>query len=658
MPDLVLDDGTTSLPLQLYEDPKTPKRIRTYWDPPSGGPQSLVYRDFKNGFGYSQPGIVTDGYAYATNDNADYGPGLDTRSPGTVVLAGAITEVDTSSLGLTLGYIAQNNSFTDPVSNFWILAGRYALKFTAGVGTPTLGQDIGSGRQFFGAVSAAYGGTPYVWIGDDGGFSKFDGSTWTRTTSFVRTLMATTYWTTTNGLSVQRLVSADTSYTVKHCPMTTDPMTGGNWSAAITPGDGSWAINSLPASGRHVYIGTIGGVFDLDDLGQTVNLAPYQTEQLNEYNNVAAITHDGFVLCGAGVGADAVDVRQPGIKQEEANWVMPGATVGIPNETPIYGRPSAFAKDAGWVPMSVFNGRDSYILYGKRRERLGFPGPGDWVWHGAFAVFRNQLITHMRTRMVNQAGVISRRLWICTAPYTGLSPGRIFYQSLPLTTTARQDAIAGTAHRFGTSATFYPTPGDWGAPGQDKTLVRGVFETRSLDATHTIALSASTDETNYTSLVTTQTSNVDRFPLTGAGITGTQISPKLVFTGTNATPPVLHALDLQASVDPDADEVWEFDVMLVREQEDTNGAFNPHQSPERDYTILASMQSKVITLVGPTKDTYTFLLETALPGNWYQLEKNRDGTRGWARRVTLRGRIVDQPARYGEALFGEADYSA
>lgn len=651
--DVVLDDGTNAVPFQIYEGQggrPQPKQVATVWTPSGPGTQEAVMFDWKNGFGYSQPGIVTDGYAY--------GLYIDTRSPGTVVPSGAITEVDTSSLGITLGYVAQNNSFTDPLGNFWILAGRYALKFTGGYGTPGLGQDIGSGRQFFGAVSAAYAGTPTVWIGDDGGFSKFDGATWTRTTSFTRTLMATVYWATTNGVSVQRLVSADTSFTVKHCPMTADPMTSGNWSAAITPGDGSWPINSLPASGRHVYIGTIGGIYDLDDLEQTVNIAPYQTEQLNEYNNVAAITHDGFLLCGAGVGADAVDIRNPGIKQEEAQWVMPGATVGIPNETPIYGRPTAFAKDAGWVVMSVFNGRDSYILYGKRRERLGFPGPGDWIWHGAFAKFTDQLITHMRVRMVDIAGVKSRRLWICTLPYTGATtPARIFYQSLPLTTTPRQDAENSTAHRFSTTASIYMTPQTWNAPGLDKTVIRASFDTRDLGSGNSMSLYLSSDEAAYGSVLAAITESPSvNVPLASSAVTGQQIAPRIDMVGTATVPPVLKSLTLRAIVDPDPVPMFSFDVWLQRDNRLSHGGVQHHSQPEIDYQLLCSMQSQIITFTNVDDTQYTVMLEVlGEPSVLTQFERQSSpggsATRGWGRRVPVRLRVLDEPALYGQALY-------
>ena len=609
--------------------------------------------DWKNGFGYSQPGIVTDGYAYGLN--------VDTRSPGTVVPSGAITEVDLSSLGVTTGYVSQQGSFTDPLGHFWILAGRYALKFTNGVGTPTVGQDIGSGQQFYNGVSARYNGTAFVWIGDATGFSKFDGTTWTRTTSFARSLMATVYWSTTNGVSVQRLVGADTSFTVKHCPMTADPMTAGNWSAAITPGDGTYGINSMPASGRHVYIGTIGGLYDLDDLEQTVNLTPYQTDQLNEYNNVAATVHDGFVICGAGVGADAVDIRNPGIKQEEANWVMPGATVGIPNETPIYGRPTAFAKDAGWVVMSVFNGTDSYILYGKRRERLGFPGPGDWIWHGALAKYSNQWVTHMRVRLVNQAGVISRRLWTCTIPYNSsdvvLAASRIFYQSLPVTTTPRQDAENSTAHRFSTSASIYMTPQTWNAPGEEKTVIRASFDTRDLGSGNSMSLYLSSDEAAYGSVLAAITESPSvNVPLASSAVTGQQIAPRIDMVGTSTVPPVLRSLTLRAIVDPDPVPMFTFDVWLQRDNRLTHGGVQHHSQPEIDYQLLCSMQSQIITFTNVDDTQYTVMLEVlGEPSVLTQFERQSSpgaaATRGWGRRVPIRLRVLDEPALYGQALY-------
>lgn len=652
--DLLLNDGTSAVPLMLYDDPKKGKRIHTSWDPPAGAPKMMLWHDWKNGFGYSQPGVVDDGYAYGTTTSSDYGPGIDARSPGSIVPAGAITEVDYSAI-TNAGAI--NDSFSLG-SDYYLCANRILIKVLNGYSTLSSVADVGSGNGFVSAVVARYSGTSYAWLGSLTGFSKWDGTTFTTTASFNRHRLASVYWATTDGVSVQRLVATDaTDLAWTAVPLTTDPMTSGNWTAASQIGEGVYGCGAVVSTGRHVYLSTYGGPYDLDDLGQTVNLAPYHIDQLSDKNGLACYYWDGSLLFGSATGVDAVDISQPGIKQGIANWAMPGASVGIPNETPIWGRPTAFTNDGGWVVMAVYNGADSFVVYGKKRVRLGFPGPGEWVWHGAVATFKNQQILHLKVRTVTIAGVPSRRLWISTVNTAG-TVARLFWQSVPLTTTPRQDVVNVTAHRFGTPVVCYLTPGNSGSPGSTHSLTQGRFETRNAGTSNTAALAVSADDGAYGSTILTANESPSELDAltTLSTVTGNQITPAVTLTGTSTTPTILLSLTIWATTDPDADEVWECTVEVVREQARNSGSHPTHQNVERTYALVANMLSNVVTLTGPTGDTYTATVEGALPGDWFQVEQSQDGTRGWARTMDLRLRITDRPARYGEAFYGLGKY--
>lgn len=644
--DIRLNDGVVDLPLMLYQDSRTRKEIRTGWTPSSSGLTDYTYRDWKNGFGYSQPGIVNDGYSYGLN--------VDARSPGVVVPAGAITEVDLTGLA-NIGVISGSFSLGD---HYYFLAGRTMVKVLNGYSTLSTVGDAGVGQFFITATVAKYSGTSYAWIGASNGFHRYDGTTLTSTTSFVRNRMSTVYWATTDGVTVQRLVATDTDFTVKHCPLTSDPMTSGNWSAAITVGEGVYPVNTLVSTGRHVYLSTPGGVYDLDDLGQTVNLSPYHIDSYSVYSGLACYYSDGALLYGAATGIDAIDISQPGIKQGIANWAMPGASVGIPNETPIWGRPCAYTNDSGWVVAAIYNGTDSYIVYGKKRARLGFPGPGEWVWHGALAKFSAQLVTNMVVRTVNQSGVISRRLWIATQANGTALTSRLFYQSLPLTTTPRQDAIVGTAHRFATSWSLYNTPTDWNASTKNKIVTKGVFDTRALaETTNTMSLAVSTNEVTFGStLGTVDESPIAELELASSEIEGSQITPLVTAVGTTTAPSVLRSLTLTAAVDPDADETFDFDVWLSREDRIGHGGARPHSTPEVDYADLALMRSRLVTLIDPTGTSYTALIETGMPGALQEIEQSPEGTRGWGRKVNVRAQIVERPSRYGVDRYEVARY--
>ena len=631
----------------LYEDSKTRKSIRTGWTPTSPGLQEQTYRDWKNGFGYSMPGIVNDGYSYGIN--------FDGRSPGVGMPSGLITEVDISALS-NVGIITDGFSLGD---HTYFLASRSLIKIANGYSTVSVAADAGSGKRFLNATVAAYSGTSYAWIsGDD--FNRWDGTTMTAAgvgASFPRGTIGKVYWATTDGVSVQRLIAANASTTIAHCPLTTDPMTSGNWTAPITVGEGVASINLIISTGRHVYISTNIGVYDMDDLGQTVNLAPYHGDSTDRFNGVRSYYWDGAILYGAATGIDAIDISQPGVAQGIANWAMPGASVGIPNQSPIWGRPTAFTNDAGWVVAAIYNGTDSYIIYGKKRVRLGFPGPGEWVWHGALAKFADQYVSNLMVRTVFQSGVPSRRLWIATAAdEDGAAPIRLYWQSLPLTTTARQDALVSTAHRFATTWSLYNTPTTYGTY-KNKTVIDAVFDSRSLGTNNTLALSISTNESSYGStLGTVDESPIATLALASNDVEGSQFSPLLAATGTTTVPSVLHSLTLTASVDPDPNETLDFDVVISREQQLAHGGAAPHNSPEVAYADLALMQGKVVTLTDPMGTPYEALIETGMPGVMQEIEQSREGTRGWGRKVNVRAEIVGRPARYGIDRYGLASY--
>lgn len=655
--DIVLNDGTTELALQLYQDSKHPKEIRTSWAPANTGLQDQTWRDWKNGYGYSQPSDVNDGYAYGTSDTeADYGPGIDARQAGTVVPAGAITELDITGVS-DRGVITGSFALGEDV---YFLSGNALIKVLSGYSTISAPTNAGVGATFVSATVAKYSGTTFAWLGISNGFAKWDGTTLTKTTSFVRQRGTNTYWATTDGVQVQRLFFQDgTNFAVTDVPLTTDPMTSGNWTAATTVYDGVYTINGLLSAGHHVWIVTPGGVIDMDDLRQTYNISPYHRDADSFYNGLTSFYADGTILYGALTGIDAVDVSNPLVKQSFANWILPGQN-GIANETPIWGRPTAFAFDDGWVIAALYNSTDSYIVYGKRRARLGYGGPTEWVWHGALAKFSQQIITTMQVKTVIQSGNASKRLFIATVDRPVTPIIRLFWQSLPLTTNAYQDALEGSPHRFGTTAKLYNTPGNWNAAGHTKTAVEATFDTRRLDSTHTMSLSVSTDDVTFgSSLGTVAASDIEHISLAGSTIQGSQITPLVSMTGTATVPPVLHSLTLQASIDPQPNEVYEFDVVFSREQQINSGGTPAHQTPEIDYRYLSLMLSKKVTLTDMVGDTVTAIIEAVLPGTIRQMEQSRDGTRGWSRIVTVRALIVDRPARYGEpsSLYGEARYS-
>lgn len=648
--DVKLTDSIGTLGLMLFSSKAQPKVIRAGWspaDPSRAGtaPEDETWSDWKNGFGYSQPGLVSDGYAYGVN--------VDTRSPGMVHPAGLVTEVPLGGLGVTLGEIS--DSFTLG-GHYYLLAGRYALKVASGYGSVTVATDNGSGNVFDKAVLAKYGGTVYAWCGRSAGFVRFDGTTWTTTTAVGFGKMATVFWTTTDGLSVQRLIGTDGPNSFKHCALTTDPMVAGNWSASVQVADGAHTVTSLTGFARHLYIGTVGGVYDVNDLLETLALTPYHAEAADEANGFALLAWDGQILYGSTTGIDAVDVSQVGRRHDQANNILPGASLGIPNETPIWGRPVCFTTDAGWVVAALHNGTDSYLIYGKRRARLGYDGPGEWVWHGALAKLAGQRVSHLRTRSVTQSGVRSRRLWIATVPSDGSSGTRLYWQSLPLAPTGKQDADLGAAHRFATDWALTFTPRDWGEPSRQKIAIRADLASRNLGAPNVASLYiAEDDDADFGSpLVAFSASPFSSAGLAATTPTALQLTPKLIGVGSATTPAIIRSLTLRAAIDRELVEVLELDVWFARENTLAHGGSDAHATPEDDYARLAAMQNQVVTftdLTDPTLPEYTVLVEPGLQSVKAQAEQHDSSARSWGRKVTVRLRVLDRPAQYDVSRY-------
>jgi hypothetical protein len=641
------------VPLMLYEDRRTRKQVTRTWtaanpNVPSSPPFDEVWPDWKNGMGWSQPELgVQDGYSYGLN--------VDSRSPGILIPAGAVTEISLSGLGVTLGDITDSFSLS---GHYWLLAGRYALKLDSGTGSPagvpSVANDFGSGHVLTNAVLARYSGTVYAWIGhtSPAAFSKFDGTTWTTTTSITRGLMGTVYWATTDGVSVQRLVATDSNHTIVHCPLTTDPFTGANWSSSIMVGEGAYSIGSLVGARRHIYISTLGGVYDMDDLQQTVPITPYHAdESAAQQNGRVSYFRNGSILYSTLQGLDAVDVRDTGQRHDEANWILPGAGLGIPNETPIWGWPTAITHDSNgdWTVIALFNNNDSYILYGKPRASLGFDGPSSWVWHGAFAKFTNQRVTHLKVRTV--ASDLTRRLWIATAPSSGAAGTRLYWQSVPRSPTGWQDYVAGLGHTFATSTTIYMTPRVWNAPTRNKLPLRADIESPNVSATRTITLSVSADGDAGTSIGTATTAPLSELAMHGAEVEGAKLQPVVTMTSTSDVPTRLDSLSIRAQVDAEQVQVFNFAAWLQREQMLNLGGPDPHATPEADEEAVFALQNTVTSFTDHRLGrSHVVLVDGNMRAVDTEIERDDTGTRQYGTRIDIQARSLAIPARYSDGL--------
>lgn len=648
--------ATDFLPIMLYEDRRTPPEVRSSFVPATDGPSLAdeIFSDWSNGLGFSQPGQVRNGYAY--------GEFVDTRSAGMVLPAGALTEL---SVPVTVTGDPQILGDFHLGSHWYLISTRYIFRFVNGVGNPEVFYDHGSETFDGTAVVADYGGTRTAFLGRSvGGFSKFDGSTFTHTASFGRSKLAAVWFTTPSGVSVRHLVGTGADeYRITTCPLSSDPMSAGSWGSDIVVGEGAYPIRSLTSAGRHVYVNTTGGVYDLNELGETLALTPYHQDGADAENGLACRFYDRYVMYNSVLGIDAVDVSQPGLRHADPFWVMPGGETGQSNETPIWGRPTSATIDGGWYVTSIFNNRDSYVIYGKPRPKLGVEGPTPWVWHGALAKFANQKVSHLRVRALTEDSVRARYLYVATEPHDGAGASRVFRQSLPRSTSAKQEydaLVAGTitvSHRFYPGFTLVNTPREWGEPTRQKSLIRTDVGSRNLTGGNSMSVSVSEDEAAYGDPIGAVTvSPLQAIPTTSDAPQGLQLGIKVVASSTATVPAILRSITARAVIDHEEIEELEMDVLLIKGQSLANQSHQTQRSDTVMWRQLAAKRNTIQTFTTPLDEDVTVLVDGVMPSSIRPVEPNQTGgDKGWARVAKVRMKVLDSGARYDSGALYDVD---
>jgi hypothetical protein len=201
-----------------------------------------------------------------------------------------------------------------------------------------------------------------------------------------------------------------------------DPLVGGDdddftlgqgvWSAEYPIGDSTTPVNSLAATGQHVYPIKTDGIHDLDGRGRAPNFTEYWKEQLNEANGQASLVHNGFLYASHAQGLDRYPIQQTGRAQQRVGFCGPGT--GLSNETPIRGPATALTTESGWLVGAFYAGprEGSYVMYGRDRGELGREeGRGPMVWHGSEMETPGERITLMRPA---QLEALTPRLWVAS----------------------------------------------------------------------------------------------------------------------------------------------------------------------------------------------------------------------------------------------------
>jgi hypothetical protein len=374
--------------------------------------EPLVMDTFHLGFGYSWR-LLQGTYAYAEN--------ADCRFPRLVLPGPLVTEVTLT------GANGPPRCGQDYNGNFLIGVGRYIYRVPGGTGAPVQDFDLGAGNVAW-AMDTFLGN---LYVGTSTGQSSTSApgplarnaaGTWTGGGPNRKSIAHAWYQAQASGSTgAWQLIGQDTLSSVAN--VAADPMVAGNWGASISVGDTTYAINSLVSDQGHVYVAKTNGLHDVDGTtGFTPNLMPFYETAVDDDNGVSSICANGSVYVNDISGLFRYDVSG-GSTTGRITTVTPGH--GLPNETPIRGRIQAMTSYGPWIIASIYNGQDSYIMWGRdiRQGDAGTSpfgygagygpnpsaiGPSPMLWHGGLVKLTGEVC-----RMLSVSALTSPpRLWI------------------------------------------------------------------------------------------------------------------------------------------------------------------------------------------------------------------------------------------------------
>lgn len=374
--------------------------------------------------------VTESGYGYTSAPTVTITGGSGSDGDATVTIA-----------DLVLGSVS--DSFEQGGSLFFLM-GRYCIKINNGTDAGpivTYEKDFGPGVTAYDAeyfIGNVYVGTSDVLWGRDigGNWSNIDPDTSIKTTVRVDKL-TTVYWEANDPLTANSFVGRDrlvgrvstNSKQIVHMSAPNDPLRDAAWTTGggeITINKGTYPINSLVASNQHVWIGTSGGLADLNAVGYSPVLNPYFGAMRDDTRNgSAALYWNGIVFINHVQGLAAVPVGDAS-RHDTDGFVEYGH--GYSNESPIYGQCSALGIEGSWPIASFYNGTDSWICYG---ELASQSSRTPIIWHPEH-VLRGFQVTHLKA---TSPATGQPRLWF------GGTSGTLWWASLPRAATPLQEYL-------------------------------------------------------------------------------------------------------------------------------------------------------------------------------------------------------------------------
>lgn len=322
--------------------------------------------------------------------------------------------------------------------------------------------------------------------------------------------------------------------------------TGTNWAGydgSYGVGDQGGTLTGLTALERTLYIGMSDGLYYIDRSGRAPLLIPAMPTDSGNGKNLLA-TAEGVVWYPCKSGLYLYDPNSGTIDN-----VAPGR--GLPDRSGIAGTYTALANFRAWTFVSVYDGTDSYIMAGRRREE-GEPGFGPYIWHGALAKISSTEVKSMHV----SALVSPPRLWM------GLKSGNVAYIKLPGN---GDNPLLDSTYRYAASGSLYFGADDYGVGGMRWQLSDIILEAEGLSANTTVQVWERRDLGTWTSLQTI-TSSGRTVITTTTDKRFQRIEKRLdIVNNDSTTTPVVRALTGNAIPRPSMRDVITATVLLDRE---------------------------------------------------------------------------------------------
>ncbi|HYW86404.1 MAG TPA: hypothetical protein VFB50_01435 [Chloroflexota bacterium] len=546
--------------------------------------EPLVMDTFHLGFGYSWR-LLAGTYAYAEN--------ADCRFPRLVLPGPLVTEVTIT------GANGPPRCGQDYQGNFLVGAGRYIYSVPGGTGTPTQVFDVGAANVAWSMdtfIGNLYVGTSAGQLSTSppGPLVRNASGTWTGGGPNRKSIAHAWYQSSATGtFGAWQLIGQDSLSSVSN--VAADPMVAGNWGASISVGDTTYAINSLVSDQGHVYVAKTNGLHDVDGAtGYTPNLMPFYESAVDDDNGVASVCANGSIFVNDISGLFRLDTSS-GSTTGRITTVTPGH--GLPNETPIRGKIQAMTSYGAWVIASVYNGQDSYIMWGRdiRQGDAGTSpfgygagygpspqaiGPSPMLWHGALIKLPGEMC-----RMLAVSGLTSPpRLWLGSWNPTNTS-AHLRWCTIPRTENPMQDPEM----TFATSWEVHIPGEDWQHPVTTKDLLQIDVQADGLLAGQTtIDFSVSADGGSLQAFGTAHDS--PQSTLVGAtDFFGRRIALCMDGTNLSTAPPIVRALMLRAQLRPALRRIRTYEVLFGEGNVDRFGGRDISR-PISDYWKLEPLQ--------------------------------------------------------------------